>query len=453
MSLKRAVVLSGGGAKGGYQIGAWQALREIGYSPDIVTGTSVGSFNGALLVSNKFDEAMDLWQNIGMECIFAQFAEDFQGKKDKQGNYLIKLTKEALLKGGADFAPLHKRIIDLVDEEVIRQSDIDFGMVTTTFPYKKQVRIFVDKIPQGQVVDYIFASAAAFPLVRSYKIEGVKFVDGGYSDNLPVQMAIDRGAQEIVAINMGKMSLQRLKENTVKIRYINNKKPLNDVSFGCAAIFDRELSRKNIRLGYLDTMKAFSLYEGHYYTFEKNEKYRFLESSALCSLNFEKVFSVLPSNNRFEKRGRENVLGLFAQFNANPFEYNTNAMYCAEMAAEIFQIDPREIYTFQNISDMLIKEIETLFAEESAEKIARLIEQLDAGLSFELFKTLINSWDKKLLLGFCTRLFLEDEFTVTDKRRLTVVAALFPDVFTAALFCCAAILDRRLTASLISRKE
>ena len=46
---KRAVVLSGGGAKGGYQIGVWKVLRQMGFTPDIVVGTSVGALNGALM--------------------------------------------------------------------------------------------------------------------------------------------------------------------------------------------------------------------------------------------------------------------------------------------------------------------------------------------------------------------------------------------------------------------
>lgn len=40
--LKRAVVLAGGGSRGAYQIGVWQALRELGIEYHIVTGTSVG---------------------------------------------------------------------------------------------------------------------------------------------------------------------------------------------------------------------------------------------------------------------------------------------------------------------------------------------------------------------------------------------------------------------------
>lgn len=47
---KTALVLGGGGARGGYQIGAWQALRELNISFDMVVGTSVGAINAAMVV-------------------------------------------------------------------------------------------------------------------------------------------------------------------------------------------------------------------------------------------------------------------------------------------------------------------------------------------------------------------------------------------------------------------
>ncbi|MBR2503809.1 MAG: patatin-like phospholipase family protein, partial [Oscillospiraceae bacterium] len=47
--MAKALVLAGGGARGSYHIGAWQALIEMGYKFDIVTGTSVGSLNGTLV--------------------------------------------------------------------------------------------------------------------------------------------------------------------------------------------------------------------------------------------------------------------------------------------------------------------------------------------------------------------------------------------------------------------
>ena len=48
--MKRAIVLSGGGGKGAYQIGFWKAIRELDIEYNIVTGTSIGSLNGAFMV-------------------------------------------------------------------------------------------------------------------------------------------------------------------------------------------------------------------------------------------------------------------------------------------------------------------------------------------------------------------------------------------------------------------
>ena len=39
----KALVLAGGGARGSYQVGVWRALTELGWRPQIITGTSVGS--------------------------------------------------------------------------------------------------------------------------------------------------------------------------------------------------------------------------------------------------------------------------------------------------------------------------------------------------------------------------------------------------------------------------
>ena len=64
MGEKKALVLCGGGAKGAYHIGVWKALQEIGYEPDIITGTSVGALNGALFTIGKADVAEELWKNI-----------------------------------------------------------------------------------------------------------------------------------------------------------------------------------------------------------------------------------------------------------------------------------------------------------------------------------------------------------------------------------------------------
>lgn len=83
---KIALVLSGGGFKGAFQVGALQMLQENwgkidAANPemkfDIVSGVSVGALNGLLVAQNKFDTLLDLWSNIGKNGVSEIYTSDF----------------------------------------------------------------------------------------------------------------------------------------------------------------------------------------------------------------------------------------------------------------------------------------------------------------------------------------------------------------------------------------
>ena len=59
--MKRALVLSGGGAKGAYQIGVYKALKRLNIKIDIITGTSIGSINGAALAAGDYFKLKKFW--------------------------------------------------------------------------------------------------------------------------------------------------------------------------------------------------------------------------------------------------------------------------------------------------------------------------------------------------------------------------------------------------------
>ena len=64
--MKRAVVLSGGGTKGAFELGVWKALNELSIEYDIVTGTSIGSINGALMCMKDYDRCENMWKSMTM---------------------------------------------------------------------------------------------------------------------------------------------------------------------------------------------------------------------------------------------------------------------------------------------------------------------------------------------------------------------------------------------------
>lgn len=68
--MKTALTLSGGGAKGAFEAGAIQYLREKGFTFDCVAGVSVGSLNGALVAQDKFDELYQVWKTVTQDQVY-----------------------------------------------------------------------------------------------------------------------------------------------------------------------------------------------------------------------------------------------------------------------------------------------------------------------------------------------------------------------------------------------
>ena len=76
--MKRALVLSGGGSRGAYECGAWQALRELNIRLDAVYGTSIGAINAALVAQGDLDVAVKLWETIRLnQIVSTEEGEEF----------------------------------------------------------------------------------------------------------------------------------------------------------------------------------------------------------------------------------------------------------------------------------------------------------------------------------------------------------------------------------------
>ena len=75
------LVLSGGGAKGAYEVGVWAALQEMGILNKIdgIIGTSVGALNAVLLETCGYKKASELWGNLsGKDILKIGFDKQYQ---------------------------------------------------------------------------------------------------------------------------------------------------------------------------------------------------------------------------------------------------------------------------------------------------------------------------------------------------------------------------------------
>ncbi|MDA3941310.1 MAG: patatin-like phospholipase family protein [Spirochaetia bacterium] len=268
---KYALVLAGGGAKGTYQIGAWKALNELGIEICAVTGASVGALNAALIAQKNYEQALDLWENISLDRVVKLPPElILDGKFHfRKFNFfhLREINKSILQYGGLDSTPLKNLINSYVNEESIRRSGIDFGLVTVNVNRLKPVEIFLNDIPQGQLGQYLLASSS-FPTFKQAEIDGRKYTDGGVYDNIPYRMIKERGYKKIIIVDLAGPGFNRKPdiEGTETI-YIKN---TSDI--GSVLNFNKGILKVLLTLGYLDTMKTFGKIDGIKYFYKSDKK-------------------------------------------------------------------------------------------------------------------------------------------------------------------------------------
>ena len=265
---KKAVLLGGGGAKGSYEIGVLEALMELGFDYQIVTGTSVGSLNGALFAQKDLKLAKKMWLEIDTTRVL-----DLDHLSAEEISYK-ELGKLLLENKGLSYTNLGRLLAEVISEEKIRAMGVEFGLVTVRYPLMQPVQLFVDQIEEGKLIDYLLASAACFPAMKKHEIDGEKFIDGGYYDNLPVDLAIERGAEEIVAVDLDAVGVMHKKKNrpNVSITTVRSEWPL-----GPMLLFNRAQAEQNMKQGYVDTLKAFGKLEGRKFCFRLGETNRIFQ--------------------------------------------------------------------------------------------------------------------------------------------------------------------------------
>ncbi len=247
----RALVLAGGGARGSYQVGVWRALTEIGWRPQIITGTSVGSLNGAMFVLDQYEAARDMWLTIRSRDVMDLPKENADLTEMQQ--FLLK----AVQAGGMDVSPLEEIVELVLDEDALRAAPIRFGLVTVEMKGLKARELTLEDIPHGKVKDYLMASAACFPALRAREIDGVRFLDGGYSDNMPMGLAKSMGADELVCVDLEGVGITRPNLTGLPTTMIRSCWDLGEI-----LDFNPDTARRNIVLGYHDAMRAFGRVRG-----------------------------------------------------------------------------------------------------------------------------------------------------------------------------------------------
>ncbi len=355
------LVLEGGGAKGAYEIGACKALEEMGFNITAVAGTSVGALNGAMFAQHDIDRAYQLWSNIHPSQIMdidAEALKKISHLEIKPGDipHYLKILREIITEGGIDVSPLKKLIKKYVNEEELRKSNIVFGMVTVSFSDRKALELFVEDIPEGQIADYLFASAN-FPLFRSARIGDKIYLDGGIYDNLPIRMLINRGYKSLITVQVGGLGRKRrVNLDNLNVINIEAKEYL-----GGPLSFNAEKSKYNLKLGYFDAYRVIKdLKSGFYYIDLEYQDDYFLDYFGHLSPELvKKTARVLGLKGELPHRRLlfEKILPKLVEVMKLPEDcsYGDIAVALAEKIAMEVKVDRFKIYTLSELIDSITK--------------------------------------------------------------------------------------------------
>ena len=220
------LVFGGGGGKGAYQIGVWQALQEAKLEVHIgaVAGTSVGALNGALFCMGDLPRAKQIWSTIAPGQILTpqtgeirstplkKYGEDGWFSDEGLRRLIDTAVRPLLLcrqprpfyvtASRLSSHPLFYDYVKAHSEKNLFYS-IASALAIRLFRFQTTPVYFqVHCQPPGRIPQILLASSAIPLVFPEVVIDGNAYIDGGIEDNVPVLPLYRAGMRKFVVVTM-----------------------------------------------------------------------------------------------------------------------------------------------------------------------------------------------------------------------------------------------------------
>lgn len=256
---KLGLCLSGGGAKGPYQIGVLKAMQELNIfqEVDAISGASIGSVNAVFIATTPLDNVKAIWFDMPKDPLpreksLVEQERTGQLKIMERGIYSLERLDELLI-DNIDFKKGFEKDIFI---SVSESGDKNTGFIELIRSYVNHYLLHnsrshyvnlkkVDELLAREVIQ----ASCSIPIVFSPRVIGdKKYYDGGVFDNTPVQPLIDSGCDEIIVIDIGqshnRKNFKKLYPN-IKIHHLVSKHDLGE-----SLDFSNDHSKKLYKYGY-----------------------------------------------------------------------------------------------------------------------------------------------------------------------------------------------------------
>lgn len=242
------LVLSGGGAKGAYEIGVWQAMKELQMENWIggISGASIGSLNATLFIGSDYEHAAKAWSEVDPLTVFDIDLELIDGR---EGTF----SRDGLL-------DLIHRYIDM---DKLKRSDIP--IYCSVAEPKPDGRFQCEYLAlQGKTaysIEQILIASSAMPIIyEDVEYGGKQYRDGGLCDNFPIKPLYGDGFRKMILIGLQKEQKQ-LEANYPDVEFLSVY-PSHDLGGLVDGTLNFQQSFIDFarRLGYKDGMRIFKAY-------------------------------------------------------------------------------------------------------------------------------------------------------------------------------------------------
>lgn len=260
--MKIGLVLTGGGARGAYQIGVMKALRELSIDKyiKVISGTSIGALNAILFMSDDIDKAIYIWESISKKEILPIDEKNLTIRSIilhfgiKNMNFIKKYIPTMILGGNISRDGLIN-IMNKIDFDFIKKSEIVCYASCTNLK-ELTPRYFKINDYEEEDIKKILLATSAMPIIYDYEeIESAEYLDGGIVDNVPIQPVYGENCDIIIVVHLVKESNidKRLFPNTHIIEIIPT--IMEDGLFEGTLNFDKDMSKRRMNIGYNDTIE------------------------------------------------------------------------------------------------------------------------------------------------------------------------------------------------------
>lgn len=293
-----ALTLAGGGGKGAYEIGVWQALREIGLEKNLiaVSGSSSGALNAALISLNEFDKAKTIWSSIMPK----QFLDINYDTIIGPLNTLVKRTLTAGLCS-------RDGLIEIIDK-YLNLEQLAGARIPAYVSISRYSSDCIDCLSEKPQVEYISLSevspddarhfllaSSAMPYIYPPEIiHGNVYRDGGLADNVPIYPMTSVGADNLIVVKLepDDKADTSLYSKFKEVVEIIPSREIGDLFDGTLEFTSRNVMFRML-LGYYDTLRTFGLrmYRLNGIPLDYAEKKRREDA------DYDKIISTLRRNN------------------------------------------------------------------------------------------------------------------------------------------------------------